>query len=493
MNAHAAPLSAYEQDMHCGPQRELPANIEAEQALLGAMIINNDALEAVRSKVVLTGAHFYEPIHREIYEAITSMVDAGRHATMITIRDRVTDGRIGDMTVSQYLARLASSAVSIVNAPDYARAILEASAQRAIISLSYRMEDVGFSKELDIIDSFDSLRAVFDDVSNALRGHDNEGVSFADAVDGALDQTQAAYKSAAPTGFDCGFTPLSSMIGPLGPGQLIIIGGATKQGKTALTGQIVAGVARSGKPVWFYSGEMSAKELAMRQISTVADVPVWRQKRGKVNDHDYERMMLTSNPMKSWNVRVQEKRMTLEQLRRAAITFVKRHGPSLIVVDHIGLIERDKETRRLAEWEFGQEVTRALKMLARDLESPVLACAQLKKNTLTAESGRLNDAAFFQAISRKPRYSDLIGACERDADHVIIPFRAEPILQELEPPETSDLHIKWEGVMENQRNKGEIILALSRENQWPQRRDVGWNGPKTVFVDQSATDQGRFI
>jgi replicative DNA helicase len=472
--------------------KELPNNVEAEQALLGALLVNNEALDVIR--VPLTPAHFFEPIHGEVFEAINTLVKAGRRASPVTIKALVTDHQIGDMTVAQYLAALASNAVSVVNTPDYALSIIEQAARRACLSLSQKMESVGYSAELDIMDDFEALRAKFEEVSAALRGEEKTG-TLAEAATRALASTAKAHAGSGMVGIDYGFTPLMNMIGPMLPGQLIIVGGATKQGKSTLIEQIVAGSAMNGHAAWVMSGEMGAEELAHRALSRLTDIQAWKQIRGKVSQTEYEKLDTARRYAETWQNRVfiRDDSMTLRQIRREVTLFAKLHPNGIAVVDHIGLVERDSSNQRVEDAQFAPVVTKALKMLARDAKIPIIAAAQLKKNTFEVTDRKMDRKTYLAAISRRPKYGDIFGSVEKDANHVILPFRAEPILQELEPAEASELHPIWEEIMDGVRNKAEIVLALSRHTRWPQRKEVNWNGPKTMFEEIGQSDQGRML
>lgn len=490
MNMHNMHSRPFAPDM--GEQaRELPANLEAEQALLGALLLNNAALDVIR--VPLSPAHFSEPLHGNIFEAVTTLAKAGRTATPVTVKALVPETPIGDKTVSQYLAKLASDAVSIIGAPEYAVAIMEAAARRALLALSQKLELVGYSTDFDIMEEFEALRARFEEVSAALSGQEKT-TTLAEAARRALDSTARAHRGSGMVGVDYGFAPLMNMIGPLLPGQLIIVGGATKQGKSTLIEQMVAGAAMNGHPVWINSGEMGDEELAHRALSRLTDIQAWKQIRGKVSQDEYEKLETARRHAETWQERVfiVDEGLTLAQQKRELKLFAKHHPTGLGVVDHIGLTERDGSTQRMSDAEFAPVVTRGLKMTAREGSIPVIAAAQLKKNTFEITDRKMDRKTYLAAIGRRPKYSDIFGSVEKDANHVLIPFRAEPILQELEPSEASELHTVWEDVMEGVKNKAEIVLALSRHTRWPQRKEVGWDGPRTMFVDKSVTDQGRF-
>lgn len=494
-------MNAVQRDIHGSPMlpdaieaevQEVPCNLAAEQAILGAIFINNEAMDILR--VPLEASHFYEPIHREIFEAAVSLHAAGRNVNPVTIKAYVSADMIGKLTVSQYLASLVSNAVTVVNAPDYARAIMDAAARRACIALSQKMERTAFSKELDIMDEFEALKAKFEDVSRALRGEEHTQ-TLAEAARRALDSTANAYQGKGVTGIDYGMKPLMDMIGPFMPGQLIIIGGATKQGKSSLIEQIVAGAAMNGHPVWINSGEMKAEELAHRALSRLTDIQAWRQIRGKISDAEYEQLENARRNAETWQDRVfiRDDSMTLRQFDRDYEDFARRHPGAMGVVDHVGLMERDSASARMSDAEFSPLVTRRIKMKAGDTKTPIVAAAQLKKNTLESTDKRITKQTFLSAVGRRPKYADLFGACEKDANHVVIPFRAEPILQELEPAEGSEMYPAWKEVFDTVKDKAELVLALSRHTRWPQRKEVGWDGGKTMFTDLSQSRQGSFL
>ncbi|UIY28727.1 hypothetical protein LZK73_18545 [Neorhizobium galegae] len=238
-------------------QQEVPCNLPAEQQLLGTLMLNNDAIIAIR--VQLKAEHFYVPLHREIFDGIETLIKAGRRADPVTVKQLVTEGMVGDMTISQYLARMVRDTVTVLVIDDYARAIIEAAGKRACIALGEKMVDLGYATDLSIIDEFDALRAKFESVTRALSG-DEKAKTLADASRRSLASTALAYQGKGLSGVDYGIPFLMQMIGPLLSGQLIIMGGMTKHGKSSLIEQMVAGAAMNGHPVWVNSGEMKDEE-----------------------------------------------------------------------------------------------------------------------------------------------------------------------------------------------------------------------------------------
>ena len=487
MNAHA---TRYELQR----ARELPANIEAEQAILGALLVNNDALNAIPE--TFDAIQFFDPIHEQIFEEAKRGILAGKRINPVTIKASLpTDQMVGDMTISQYLARLAASVVSIVNVPDYCTAVTICAMKRSMILLGEKMQDLGFSAgdEISLLEQGDANKDRLGMVLRELVGEETS--TLADAADAALGATNNAYMGKGSVGVDYGFEPMMQLIGPLMPGQMCIIGGATKSGKSSLIEQIVMGAAMNGHPVWIYSGEMKAVELAHRALSRITDIQAWRQIRGKVSEAEYEKLMQAKKNAETWQSRVfiHDRGMTIGKIEKSLERFSGQHENSMGVVDHIGLIERDKATSRMSDYEFGPVMTRSIKMIASKANLPIVAAAQLKKNTFVSEDRALNKKAFQAAINRRPKYTDLIGACEQDANHVIIPFRAEPILEAMKPSETSEAYPDWEEAHNAVKDKAEIILSLSRHAYWPMRKDVRWNGKKTQFEPINSYEQGRFF
>ena len=457
MNAHS-----YDFALH----RESPNNIEAEQALLGALFANNDL---VGSLEFLRPSHFFEPLHRRIYDTCIELIKLGKTANPVTVKSFLpADEKVGGMTVAQYLARLAAEAVTVINAVDYARAIEDMSRRRRLIVAADHLREVAFDAPAEA-DPQSLGDMAIDEISAACETDAETlgAISMGDAITSAIDMANAAFMKVGKraAGFGYRVWPLERLIGPLFGGQLIIIGGATKQGKSGLVGQMSIGAALEGYPVDFYSGEMTAQELAMREISRRIGVPVRRQKRGELTEAQFAQMVEVHQALKDTPILIQNRRLTLPQLKDRWRRIVRKRGKSLLILDHAGLLDRDRATAKMSNWEFGEEVTRELKATARDLDCPIVVCV-------------LNDS-----IRRKPRYSDLLGAVERDADHVIMPFRPEVFLMENEPTPGSELYGVWECKVAEWRGRAQFVLALSRELPWPANVTVGWDGGTTSFFE----------
>lgn len=475
-------------------QKVLPHNIELEQALLGSLLVNNEAYYRVAHQ--LKAGDFFEPIHREIFSVAADLVKQGKVANPVTIKDFLPANRnlVGDMTVAQYLARLAVEAVTVVDAPSYADGINELAKRRRLISAGQSLIDEAYDADATTDPAEIADRAI-EEITGAC-GQDNEtlgAVTFGDAVASAVAMANSAHMSGNrhSRGISYGLAPLEDLIGPLFGGQLIIIGGATKQGKSALVGQMAVGTAQKATPVDFYSGEMTPTELAMREISRRIGVPTRKQKRGELTEAQFEQMVGIQTEAVGWPIMIQNRRLTLQQLKERWRRMVQKRGKQVLILDHVGLLDRDKATSRMENWEFGEVVTRELKATARDLDCPVIACVQLKKNTF-AERGPVNEKMLKQIVQRRPRYTDLIGGVERDADFVVIPFRPDVFLAEHEPAEGTELHGVWEILRDEWKGRAQLVLALARDRQWPSYKTVGWDGNSTSFFEIGRDSDDRF-
>ncbi|MGK8640333.1 replicative DNA helicase [Brucella anthropi] len=470
-------------------------NVDGEGAIIGSILVNNDAFQLVAG--ILQPMHFFDTVLGEIYEVISTVIKQGKVAQPITIKpylpwDRNIDS---ETTVGRMVSRcVAQFSMPPMMLPQIAEQLVDLYKRRQMVVIAEDMIKAAYEMSFDASPSEIGEQAIADLSQTLSDGDDIYGaVSLGTALDEALEDTNRAYSGKKGTGINYRFRPVEELIGPMCGGQLIILGGATKQGKSALAGQLAMGAATEGFPVWFYSGEMSAKELAMRENSRETMIPVNRQKRGKVTETDFERLMNFRNANRDKQIFIQQKRLTLDQIEERIRYFVAKKGKGLAVIDHMGLIDRSKGETKLADWEFGQIVTARLKQIAREVDIPIIGCAQLKKNVFADYKPTVNEKFFQQLLAKKPRYSDLIGAIERDADHVLIPFRPVVFLKEYEPSKFSDLYEVWKDLVDQNEDKAKVFLALSRESQWPRDVECGWHGSTTTFVDLGGMNEPELI
>jgi replicative DNA helicase len=380
-------MNAVQRDIHGSPMlpdameadvQEVPCNLAAEQAILGAIFINNEALDILR--VPLEASHFYEPIHREIFDAAISLHAAGRNVNPVTIKAYVSADMIGKLTVSQYLASLVSNAVTVLNAPDYARAIMDAAARRACIALSQKMERTAFSKELDIMDEFDALKAKFEDVVKALQG--GEGGEQKRPGDAYLDFFNSTSLNGGTIGVHIAIPAIRKAIGEdvFAAGNIYGLLGASGEGKTATTMQLIYGALLAGHPVQFLSYDQSASQCVRQMIAQVHSIDTKQQ-----NDPD---RLMTQNERDKCMLFVEwlnHQPFEIIRCRREGITrllayakrFIKRrkNGKTpLIVIDHILKIKPRDE--RASPDIRSSEINMEAKAFADETQSAVLMLNQ---------------------------------------------------------------------------------------------------------------------
>lgn len=281
------------------------------------------------------------------------------------------------------------------------------------------------------------------------------------------------------------------------PSSLYITNDFIVTHNSSLGQQILRGAADQGHPGFFYSGEMSATEILKREKARDTGIDTQDQTQGKVSGADLERLTMASSVISRLPIVIQDKRRTLDALCREIKAFRKRcrNVMPVIVVDSILLLDRAKSEARMSDVEFASLVTDRLKALSRDIDAPVIALGQLKKNTIERDrrhSVAKNIDYYRGEVARRPRASDLYGSVEKDADHVVIVFNQEVVLNDLEPSETSPERIAWEEAVREVQGKAEIQVALSRSAKWPNRRTVNWDGKRHHFSFPSDAQRGLF-
>ncbi len=293
--------------------REAPHNIEAEQALLGAILINNDAFYRVSD--FLKPTHFFEPLHRRIYEITTDLIRVGKMANPVTMKTFLpTEGRVGDLTIFQYVTRLATEAVTIINAEDYGRAIYDLATRRALIGIGEDMVNVAYDAPVDMAPQEqieDAERRLFELAETGR--YDGGFLPFKDAVTTAVDMANAAFmRDGHLSGVSTGIHSLDAKMGGLQPSDLIILAGRPGMGKTSLATNIAFNIANAyegeqqadgsmkavnGGVVGFFSLEMSAEQLATRIISEQTEVSSSKIRRGDITETDFEKLVACSQVM----------------------------------------------------------------------------------------------------------------------------------------------------------------------------------------------------
>lgn len=485
MNAHTMP----DQRSPIG-DNDLPSDVDLEASLLGSMMVDNQLFRVVDVGV----EHFFEPIHRLIFETAAMLFNDGKEVTPVTLSPYFLGSKVerisADLNVREYIVRLYMNAAPPVSAEAMADAIRDLYDRRQAITLM-RESIAALSDVNPAASGYDIVRKARAEMGVIVdREQSGAGAESVDDIfDHEFDAIAKAMVGDRQT-FDPGFAPVSVLTGPWSPGNLIVIAGGTKQGKSALAMQCAFGAAIN-TPVFVWSGEMGKAELIRREISRITRISTTRQKRGSLSDKELEMVLAAKREITRRALFISEKQMTVAQLSDAIERFAARFGSGIVVVDYIALLARDKTTFRLEKFAFCEYVTDALKKVARRTGTVIVALSQLKKNAFEHDRGKSFDAKLSQILSMQPRYTDVYGGIERDVDHLIMPFRAQPLLAAIEPQEGTEDHMKWDDVMRDQSGRAKLILALSREQYFPQRVEVGWHGETTTFFDLREDTMGR--
>jgi len=468
-----------------------PSNIEVEQAVIGLILTNNRAYYEVSR--FMQPDYFSERLHQNIWRVASEMIEAGNLVSPITIKTYLpSDAQIGSMSLNQYMALLAGAACIPMNLIGMAREIVKTYLMRRCIAACEDgigdcvtpQHDVSVSSILDSISTeISELHAIAD------RQSGNASMTLLEGLNSAIDDTAGAYKGEKVAGYDTGLGFINSLTGPWIPGQYIIIGAATKIGKSALAMQTALAIAQQA-PVLYFSFEMKAKLLAARQLASLTKIGTLRQRRGDIADHEFEKLVKAAGDIAgAENLHIISRKHDIHQIFETARNFKRRFGKlGAVFVDHLGIMGKPKEIRSNSDWELAAHGSPIMKDIAEELDCVAVGLSQLNKENPAFGITRKNDVdtirAKIAACLVKPNAGQLKGSIANDADHVIMPFRGEAMISKIEPPEGSEAHMVWEDAMRDQRDKADITLALSREVQWPKTREVKWDGPATVFLDR---------
>jgi replicative DNA helicase len=448
--------------------RAAPHNIEVEQALLGAVLVNNEAFYRVSD--FLGPQHFFEALHQKIYELAGSLVRQGKVASPVTLKTFLpADLDVAGLNASQYLARLAAEATTVINAEDYGRTIYDLAIRRDLILIGEDMVNIAYDAPVDLAPAAqieDAERKLYEIAETGK--YDGGFQRFAQALTTAVDMAAHAYqRDGKLSGIATSLKDLDRMMGGLQKSDLVIVAGRPGMGKTALATNIAYNVARAwrgdvqadgrtatvnGGIVGFFSLEMSAEQLATRIVSEQTEIPSYRIRRGEIDPSDFDRIVETAREIEALPLYIDETGgLSIAQLAARARRLKRQRGLDLLVVDYIQLLQGS--TRRAAEGRVQEvtEITTSLKALAKELSIPVVALSQLSRQVENRED-------------KRPQLSDLreSGSIEQDADVVMFVFREEYYLRNREPRAGTEEHFKWQAEMDEVHGKAEVIIGKQR-------------------------------
>jgi replicative DNA helicase len=435
------------------PFRSAPHNIEAEQALLGAILVNNEAHDRVSD--FLRPEHFDDPLHQQIYDHVAKMITSGTKATPITLRTffEKSEPINASQTVPQYLVWLFANAATIINDRDYARTIHDHAIRRQLILIGEDMVNVAFDSPVDFPpkEQIEAAEAALFKLVE-VGPNEQEILTAYQAMKVAIDEVDAAHKNGTGIiGLATGIRSLDLKIGGLRPGQLTIIGGRTSMGKTALATCIAASIGRSKRSVYFVTMEMRAADVVLRILSAAVGASAFNLGRGVGVEKSIAGLIEEHARWLGLPFRLdQSGALSIHQLRARVRRAHRKQAIELLVVDYLQLMKGGAYHGRNRVEEVG-EISNGLKALAKELNIPVIALSQLNR----AADGREGN---------RPQLSDLraSGDIEQDADVVMFVFREEYYVDRERPTNDSEAYNNWLQKRLAVQNRAEIIIAKHR-------------------------------
>jgi replicative DNA helicase len=474
--------------------RAPPANLEAEQALLGALLANNRAYERISE--FLAPEHFADAAHGRIFQAIARRIERGQLANAVTLKaDLEHDETLEEVGGAAYLAQLLAMMVGVVNAGEYGRAVHECWLRRQLVDIGEEVVNraYGDAEGLDAPQQVEAAEQALFELASRGPGEANF-TPFDRALALAIQGAERAYQSGGGvSGLATGLKAIDAKMGGLHPSDLLILAGRPGMGKTALATRIAFGAARAlhddaaasgaARPagtVAIFSLEMSAEQLATRLLAEEARVSADRIRRGELDKHDFQKFLEVSRRLQAFPIYIDDTpALSIAGLRTRCRRLKRTHGLALVVVDYLQLLRPAPGTRPESRVLEISQITQGLKAIAKELSVPVLALSQLSR----AVEGRED---------KRPMLSDLreSGTIEQDADVVMFLYRDEYYLAQRQPKQMgydSDDKFqaaleKWQREMERVHNVAELIIAKQRHGPTG-KRDLFFEAEFTRFAD----------
>ena len=448
-------------------EEKVPFSLDAEQAILGSILFDNEVY--YRAAGFLKSEHFYDPVHQLIYDACHELINGGRLASPLTL-DTFLKSSQGYTEVGgrQYLERIAANLASTSAALEYARIVFDLSVCRGLMNIGSEMVDRARVSTID-----DQPKRQLEEAEQALYKLAETGKygggfkSFRTAITEAIEIADAAFqRGGGLSGVATRMRDLDRMMGGMHSSDLIILAGRPSMGKTSLATNIAVNAARAHKTekqpdgtlktvdggvVGFFSLEMSADQLAMRIISEIARVPSEKIRRGDIDQHEFEQIYHAARELESIPFHIDDTGgLTIAQVAARARRLKRQHGLDMLVVDYLQLLSgsgkrSDNRVQEITEISIG------LKALAKELNVPVIALAQLSRQVESRDD-------------KRPQLSDLreSGSIEQDADVVLFVFREKYYLKRAEPREGTEEYAKWLARLEEVGDTAEVIIGKQR-------------------------------
>ena len=437
-----------------------PHSVEAEQAVLGGVLIDNDAWDRIAG--ILTSANFYRNDHRAVFDAVSGLCDDGQPCDAVTVAERLDrSGQLESSGGLAYLAELAENTPSAANIVAYAEIVRERAVLRELIRISTEIAESAFRPQgrgaLELLD--DAERRIFEIADRGSAGR-RDSVAIKNVLSEVMERIDELSRQENPiTGVPTGFSDLDQMTAGLQRGDLVIVAGRPSMGKTAFAMNIVEEAAIRGKlSVIVFSMEMPAEQLTMRMLSSLGRIDQQKVRTGQLGHDDWPRLTSQVAMLNDTNIFiVDDSALTPTELHSRCRRLKREHGIDLVVIDYLQLMyvpgTRENRATEISE------ISRSLKALAKELMVPVVACSQLNR--------RLEDRQ-----NKRPVMSDLreSGAIEQDADLILFIYRDEVYDEE-------------------SKNKGKAEIIVGKQRNGPIGKvDLAFLGRYARFEDYTSVD-----
>ena len=431
-----------------------PYNIQAEHMLLGAALVNNEVLNRVSE--FLRSDHFYEPIHRKIYEAINLIIEKGISASPVSLSNMFSqDEQFKSLGGIDYLNKLAIMATTVINAGDYGKIVYDLAIKRQLINVGEEIVTTAYNSGFNYSASEQIEAAEGKLFQLASEGLSEKGfVSLGDTIMDSISSIDRAMKSPDHiTGTTTGFVDLDNKLSGFHNSDLVILAARPSMGKTALLINFAFDACKNlyekhkKKP----KSEMSSEQLATRMLSMHSKIDSSALKSGKVNEEYYNELRKQAQIMSELPFYIDDTpALTISAIRTRARRLKRKHNLAILFIDYLQLIRGSNSNFENRVMEIA-EITQGLKALAKELNIPIIAASQLSR-------------AVEQREDKRPMLSDLreSGSIEQDADIVMFIYREEYYLARRQPEQGSEKHTEWLETLNKVHNLAEIIVAKHR-------------------------------
>jgi len=471
--------------------RHVPYDIEVEQALLGAILVDNRAME--RASALVKPEHFYDPLHGRIFETMSQMIErGGMVVTPLTLHSTMkADPGVLEVGGQAYFEGLRAAAPSIPNVRDFANILSDHYVRRSLIRIGEDIVNSAYDAPTEktskdqIAEAEKALYAVAE-----TNKYGEGALDFHEALRRTVEGAErAAARGGRISGVTSGFTDIDNLLGGLQPSDLLILAGRPGMGKTALGTNMAFHAAKqymrdieasaefpSGAPVLFFSLEMAAQQLSGRILSEQTELEVWKIRNGRFTESEWEKFILTMQELSSLPLYIDDSGgISIAQIAARARRMKREKNIGLIIIDYLQLVEpARRHENRVQEI---TEVTKGLKTLAKELNVPVLALSQLSRGVDARDD-------------KRPVLSDLreSGSIEQDADVVMFVYREEYYLKSREPDAGTPDHAKWMEKLERATNRAEVLVEKHRHGA-TRSIDLMFEGQFTRF--SNLADEGN--